>query len=246
MHVTMSAAVRIVFIFSTWCLTAAAGLTDSVRAITFADLPDPQAQAFDDPFRAMGYDMLEELRAVVRLEERLAAGTVPAEARPRLEAKLASSRAALAEAGYDIQDLLAARWSVAERRRVARFSTNPALEGSTVTLSGYIIPAGTAASGKPVGYLVPEVGMCSHKPPPPPNQLILVEMTEGDTVETIYTPVQVTGRLQAHEHDATVFILDGKVRMVGRWALALDAITVLGPDAGSAPFQGRIDPLAVD
>lgn len=96
--------------------------------IGFRDLPDPAARDFEDPFREMGFEMLEELRTVVRLEQRLESSEVAGDARPRLEARLETARETLSAAGHDIEGLLAQRWAW-QRPESAPFS--PPIRTST-------------------------------------------------------------------------------------------------------------------
>jgi hypothetical protein len=103
-------------------------------------------------------------------------------------------------------------------------ATNPVLDGAEVTLSGYLIPAPQATDGKYFGYLVSQVGMCSHLPPPSPNKLVRVRLLDDPQSQSLYVPVRVTGRLRVEPSDATIFILDGQARMVSGWTL--DASTV--------------------
>lgn len=223
-------------------LTAAAAVLAATtaaaepRSITFADLPDPVAQDFADPFKEMGLELLEELRTVVRLEERLAAGEVPEEARPRLEADLAEARGVLEANRLDIDQLLAQRWDVAAKRRRAVFATNPDLAEKTVSLAGFLIPAGTDESGNRIGYLVQQVGMCSHIPPPPPNQLVRITMSEDLPTRSLYEPVAVKGVLRPKSHDTNIFLLDGEVRMVSSWLLETPEFASVAASAGDVPM----------
>lgn len=194
--------------------------------IGFPDLPDPAAQNFDDPFRDMGFEMLGELRTFVRLEQRLASGEVPEDARARLEARLEAARDALTLAGHDIEELLAQRWIVAEARKRALLSTNPELHRTAVIITGFLIPAGIDEDGLTVGYLVPEVGMCSHTPPPPPNQLIRVTVDAGSPARSLYTPVTATGLLAPQESNEIIFVLDGEVLMASMWTLDATEVTL--------------------
>ena len=203
------------------------------RTIGFADLPDPAALTFEDPFRDMGFEMLEELRTVVRLEQRLAGEDVDAETRPRLEHRLAEARALLQANGHDIEALLAQRWVVAKNRKQAAIATNPELGGAEVTIVGFLISAGTGENGKPMGYLVPEVGMCSHMPPPPPNQLVRVELAAPSPVKSPYVAVEVSGQLHPRPSDEAIHILDGKVRMVSMWQLKATATVAAGVPSSS-------------
>jgi len=197
------------------------------RAITFADLPNPAAQTFEDPFREMGFEMLAELRTVVRLEERLETGAVDVDARLRLQERLHEARSVLEAHGHDIQTLLSQRWVVAENRRRARFATNPSLAGENVALTGFLIPGGGDENGERVGYLVAEVGMCSHIPPPPPNQLVRVALPEKLPISSLYEPVRIAGTLRPLPYDTAIFLIDGDVRMVGSWVLEPQAISTI-------------------
>lgn len=44
-------------------------------------------------------------------------------------------------------------------------------------------------------FLVPYYGACVHLPPPPPNQLILVQSKKGIKIDTLYDPYWVEGTL---------------------------------------------------
>lgn len=212
------------------------------RTIGFADLPDPAALTFEDPFRDMGFELLEELRTVVRLEQRLAGEDVDAETRPRLENRLAEARAVLRAKGHDIEALVAQRWVVAKNRKQAMIATNPELSGTEVTIVGFLIPAGTGEIGKRMGYLVPEVGMCSHIPAPPPNQLVRVQLAAPTPVNSPYAAVRVTGRLYPRPSDEAIHILDGKVRMVSMWQLKATETVAAGDSSNSAamtPWQNH-------
>lgn len=44
-------------------------------------------------------------------------------------------------------------------------------------------------------FLVPTAGACIHTPPPPPNQIVLVEYPQGIELVSLATPVWVEGEL---------------------------------------------------
>ena len=194
------------------------------KTITFSELQDPAALIYEDPFRDMGLDMLEELRTVVRLETRVEQGDIPDDAQERLMTSLADARTRLEDNGHDIEALLAQRWIVAENRKRATTSTNADLENADVTIDGFLIPAGSDDAGAPIAYLVPEVGMCSHMPPPPPNQLILVQLAEPSPISTPYVMVQISGSLRQQASDESIFVLDGEARMHSMWKLNAETV----------------------
>jgi hypothetical protein len=225
-------------------LLVTAAAAGEPRRIGFDQLPDPAARDFHDPFRTMGADSLAELKVLVRLRERLAEGAVDPLARPRLEARVASARASLTADGHDIDGLLEQRWEIARKRRDALLAVNPALVGEAVAMSGYLIPAHPLEDGTATGYLVAAVGLCSHLPVPPPNQLVRVRFTGAGVPQvTLYTPMRIAGTLRDDMTDETIFVLDGEVRMVSRWTLAARNVAVeAGPDSVAA-FADWRDPL---
>jgi hypothetical protein len=168
------------------------------------------------------------LKLLVRLDRKLSASDLDEELRPRLEARRTAAQEKLEANGHYVDVLLEQRWDVAKKRQTARMATNPVFDGAEVSITGYIIPAPPNADGSGFGYLVPQVGMCSHLPPPPPNQLVRVRLRADQQVESLYLPVRVSGLLRVEPSDETIFILDGMSRMLSGWTL--DAETVDLPE----------------
>jgi len=205
-------------------MLAATQASAEPEAIEFSDLVDPLAVVFDDPYRDMGSHLLNELKLLVELDQKLSQKDLAEDERARLKARRSAARETLEINGQDIDALLAQRWDIARKRKTALMATNPALDKIEVTLSGYLIPAPQAADGTYFGYLVPQVGMCSHLPTPPPNKLVRVRLLDDPKGQSLYVPVQVSGLLRSEESDATIYILDGEARMFSGWTL--DANTV--------------------
>ena len=69
------------------------------------------------------------------------------------------------------------------------------LIGKDIRIPGYVVPL--EADGKKIieFLLVPYVGACTHVPPPPANQIILVKIPKGVPFNKIYGPVWVEGKL---------------------------------------------------
>ena len=225
---------RMILALAVVLLAGAVQVSAEPATIGFADLPDPAARDFVDPYRAMGTERLEDLKTVVRLDARLAAGeTLAPETRQRLEARRDAARQKLIANGFDTDALLAQRWVVAQQRKRALIATNPALDGAEVTLAGFLIPAGIGADGHATGYLVPQVGMCSHMPTPPPNELVRLHVDPSLLVGSMYLPVRVSGTLRTQASDETVHVLDGQVRMVSLWRLDARTLAMEGPAVAS-------------
>ena len=132
-------------------LLAATQATAEPEAIEFSDLADPFAVAFEDPYAAMGVDMLNELKLLVQSDEKLAGADLDEKTRTRLEARRTAAQDKLEANGHDVDALLGQRWDVAKKRQTARMATNPIFDSVEVSLSGYIIPGPKASDGSGFG-----------------------------------------------------------------------------------------------
>ncbi|MDE2762274.1 MAG: DUF3299 domain-containing protein [Gemmatimonadota bacterium] len=71
------------------------------------------------------------------------------------------------------------------------------LEGKMVKIPGFTVPLEDWASSATEFLLVPYVGACIHTPPPPPNQLVYIEMDEGKRAKMDgWNPVWAEGVLK--------------------------------------------------
>jgi hypothetical protein len=181
--------------------------------ISWVDLIDPSAQSYEDPFLDLSFDQLSALRDVARARMELEDESLPTENRSDIEQKLADVEAALSKDGVDADWLLEQRWVVAERRERAFTAGNPDVEGQIVRLSGFAIPAPPDPDGTAVAYLVPERGMCSHTPPPNPNQMVRVRLTDDWKPRMMHEPVHLTGVLSIAPTEQTMIVVDGPVPM---------------------------------
>jgi len=70
-------------------------------------------------------------------------------------------------------------------------------DGKTVKVPGFTVPLEDFAERATEFLLVPYVGACVHTPPPPPNQLIYVEMADGKPAQLYgWDPVWIEGTLR--------------------------------------------------
>lgn len=77
----------------------------------------------------------------------------------------------------------------------ANFLTQASLAGERVALSGYMTPFSFEDERVSAFLLVPYVGACIHVPPPPPNQIVLVESSEPVPVLAMWEPFTAIGTL---------------------------------------------------
>ncbi|WP_164658525.1 DUF3299 domain-containing protein [Tropicibacter sp. Alg240-R139] len=196
------------------------------RILDWPDLIDETAQHYEDPYRDLSAKQLNALVNVARLQSQLE-GAPKADEREALAQSLSDVKAAFADDGIDADWLIAQRWVVAERRKNAAWAGNPDVDGQTVTLGGYAIPAPADKDGVPTVYLVPERGMCSHMPPPSPNQMVRVRLSGDWRPQTMYEPVRLTGSMSVVATERDVVVVDGPVRMQAAFTMEATAVESL-------------------
>jgi hypothetical protein len=73
---------------------------------------------------------------------------------------------------------------------------NEDLNGAYIRMPGYIIAFDLSAEGVTKFMLVPYVGACIHTPPPPANQLVMVDVAKPWPSDALWSPVWVTGTMR--------------------------------------------------
>jgi hypothetical protein len=188
-------------------------IKNDFQDIDWSNLVDEAFQNFDDPYRDLERDQLISLVTVATLREKAEGGESID------EAELAMQTKTLVDAGIDVDNLIEQRWIVAESRKQAATRGNESLDGTVVNLSGFIIPAPPDSDGASTAYLVPERGMCSHMPPPSPNQMVRVRWQDEWRPRFIYEPVRLTGRLVIDPNERSIVVVDGLVSMQATYTM---------------------------
>ena len=71
------------------------------------------------------------------------------------------------------------------------------LQGKRVSIPGFMVPLEDDAQEVTEFLLVPYAGACIHVPPPPPNQMVYVQLIHGEKAKMSFTdPIVVTGTLK--------------------------------------------------
>jgi hypothetical protein len=81
---------------------------------------------------------------------------------------------------------------------------NEELNGAYIRMPGYIIPFDMSAEGVTSFMLVPYVGACIHTPPPPANQLVMVDTARPWPGDQLWDPVWVTGKMSTQLQSTTL------------------------------------------
>lgn len=70
------------------------------------------------------------------------------------------------------------------------------MDGAKVRIPGFIVPLEFDEQQSVTQFfLVPYFGACIHMPPPPPNQIILVDYPDGLELRELYMPFWISGEL---------------------------------------------------
>jgi hypothetical protein len=80
--------------------------------------------------------------------------------------------------------------------------TNNELDGVAVRLPGYLVPLDESGNGIKEFLLVPYFGACIHTPPPPANQIILVQPQKPAKGYHSMDTVWISGTLKALRSDS--------------------------------------------
>ncbi|MBX3019067.1 MAG: DUF3299 domain-containing protein [Bdellovibrionaceae bacterium] len=87
------------------------------------------------------------------------------------------------------------------------------LDGKTVRIPGFMVPLEDDMKRVTEFLLVPSPQACIHVPPPPPNQMVLIDMAKVSGTEVAYGPIWVYGTLhlkpKRHLYGESSFSMDG-------------------------------------
>ena len=71
------------------------------------------------------------------------------------------------------------------------------IDGKAVRVPGFVVPLEFDDNQVITQFfLVPYFGACIHMPPPPPNQIILVNYSNGLELDALYDPIWISGMLK--------------------------------------------------
>jgi hypothetical protein len=199
----------------------------SLPALAYASEPQtiswnmlaPPVAAIENPFEKLADDQMDALRKILRLEAQIKRSN---DAKARADAKML--RLQLTKAGLDVDALFAARLAIIDKRNAAASGVNEKLVGTSVRLPGYVVPLEFNDQKVVQFLLVPTVGACIHTPPPPANQIVLVRYPAGITINGLFTPVWIIGKLGAESAVETVNYADGQAPVAIGYSMKPDLV----------------------
>ena len=189
--------------------------------VTWDDLV-PEALDFEDPFEKLTEDQLYNLALIARYREQKQSK----EKSPDFtSADYDEAVSKLKADKIDIEGLIARRDEITEKRRLRGSTANNKLDGRTIRLPGYLLPLEFENKKVTEFLLVPWVGACIHTPPPPPNQIVHVKLSEGfDIGDDIFTAVWVNGVMKTENNSPELSFVDGKQNVDVGYVLRADRV----------------------
>lgn len=177
----------------------------------------PETEPLEDPFSHLTLDQRYDLEAIAYLRQFQVRGLV-SDVSPEVT-EVVEITYQLEQQGLDVDALLAEydRLSAEVDRRNQLVVGD--LDGQLVRLPGYVLPLEFTEGGVTEFLLVPYVGACIHVPPPPPNQMVFVRLTDAYEAEYLYEPVWIVGRMTVERTDTLLSFVDGENRVAAGYAL---------------------------
>ncbi len=87
------------------------------------------------------------------------------------------------------------------------------LDGKDVKVPGFMVPLEDNMKAVTEFLLVPSPQACIHVPPPPPNQMVLVEMASSANAKVEFGPIWIYGKLmlhsKRHQYGESSFVMKG-------------------------------------
>ncbi|MBY6197735.1 DUF3299 domain-containing protein [Vibrio hangzhouensis] len=162
----------------------------------------PQLPEFNDPFKALSPDQLYDLAIIARYKQRERLSEQELTENVRLVSRLE-------EDGVDIEYLFEKRQEVMEHRRKLAMSPNDSLADRLVSLPGFVTPLEFDGEKVVKFFFVPSAGACIHTPPPPANQIVLVDYPAGVTLMSLQQPFVIKGEIEISQINERVNYADG-------------------------------------
>ncbi|CAM4425692.1 DUF3299 domain-containing protein [Vibrio agarivorans] len=109
----------------------------------------------------------------------------------------------------DLASLLALREKAIEVEKARYSSVDPSMKFDEVTIGGFMVPLEMDGLTTKKFLLVPTAGACIHTPPPPINQIIVVDIEQGYELVDLFQPIAVSGDIKVSQQELNVDYIDG-------------------------------------
>ena len=206
--------VSLVVLLIAW--PGAAALAEAPREINWDDLV-PSAEPLENPFIHLTVDQQYELTDIAQARADVRAGYIT-KVSPEYEESIELTHK-LQREGIDVEGLLVKAAELGAEIERRNQSVVAELEGEMIRMPGYALPLEYSEEGVTEFLLVPYIGACIHVPPPPPNQIVFVRVTQEFKAADLYTPVWITGRIAIQQGSRSLSLVDGQAMIATGYAL---------------------------
>jgi hypothetical protein len=189
---------------------------------TYWDELIPNVDTIDDPFSALNDNQMFDIATIARFEDaKKQSGFVASESATQ---EIADIKASLAQEGVDVDYLFEMREQIKQQRQQLATQPNQEVLDAKRKIPGFITPIEMDSTKVTKFFLVPSAGACIHTPPPPANQLVLVDYPDGIELVSLSTPVWVEGDLLSETSVENVNYADGAANVESVYTMQADEI----------------------
>ena len=212
--------------FFMFCCLSFSSLASEIK-VTYWDELVPNMELMEDPFQKLDRNQMFDMATIARFKEAQAEDGFVASDKARQEIVEVTER--LTKQDIDVEALFVARAQIMKQREALGSKPNTEVVGSKHRIPGYITPIEMDGTKVTKFFLVPSAGACIHTPPPPANQLVLIDFPEGIELVSLMTPVWVEGQLTGHQSKENVNYSDGAANVQSVYAMKAEGIEQYQP-----------------
>ncbi|KPL95911.1 hypothetical protein A9262_17875 [Vibrio splendidus] len=212
--------------FFMFCCLSFSSLANEIK-VTYWDELVPNMELMEDPFQKLDRNQMFDMATIARFKEAQAEDGFVASDKARQEIVEVTER--LKKQDIDVEALFVARAQIMKQREALGSKPNTEVVGSKHRIPGYITPIEMDGTKVTKFFLVPSAGACIHTPPPPANQLVLIDFPEGIELVSLMTPVWVEGQLTGHQSKENVNYSDGAANVQSVYAMKAEGIEQYQP-----------------
>ncbi|NOJ06009.1 DUF3299 domain-containing protein [Vibrio splendidus] len=213
-------------LFFMFCCLSFSSLASEIK-VTYWDELVPNMELMEDPFQKLDRNQMFDMATIARFKEAQAEDGFVASDKARQEIVEVTER--LKKQDIDVEALFVARAQIMKQREALGSKPNTEVVGSKHRIPGYITPIEMDGTKVTKFFLVPSAGACIHTPPPPANQLVLIDFPEGIELVSLMTPVWVEGQLTGHQSKENVNYSDGAANVQSVYAMKAEGIEQYQP-----------------
>ena len=178
-------------------ILVSSGMPDAAplpRQTSWEELAPEPDKPIEDPLAHLDPYIAAEIYLIASAVRQKDNGLL-SEVSPEYETAL-ETKYRLEKRGVEVDNILFRLEAVESEIRQLESTFVDKLDGQFVKIPGYALPLELDGVAVQEFLLVPYVGACIHVPPPPPNQIILVDYPEGLTKMKLFDPIWVSGEIK--------------------------------------------------